>query len=285
MKSAISTAGLDVSDLTVSGRHGAVPVRRYTPDASTPGAAALVWMHGGGFAFGDLDMPESHAVAADVARAGRTVYAVDYRRVPMWNLFRAPRPGALTGVRYPIPVDDVVDAIEHAAVSGPVLAGGASAGACLAAGAALRLRTEGRGIPAGLVLAFGTFHATLPPLGDDVVMAKKGRGMSPSMADKMSWNYAGSLEAAQDPYALPGGHDLRALPPALSLTAETDTLRASGDAFARELAESGVPVEHSVIPGSRHGFLNKPGTAPYDDGIARIIAWLSTQDADRKEQS
>ena len=275
--------GLDVADLTIDGRHGTVPVRRYMPTApaAPQGASPFVWLHGGGFAFGHLDMPEAHAVACAIARSGRTVHSVDYRRVPMWNIFRSPHPGILKGTRYPVPLEDVIDAFTYVldASTVPVVLGGASAGACLAAAAAVRLRDENRPGPRGLVLAYGTFHGVLPALGPDVVMAKRGRGMGAKDANRMSWNYAGSLEALKDPHALPGGHDLRDLPTTLSIIAETDTLRASSGAFAEELAKAGVSVDHYVEPGSQHGFLNKPGTAPFEDAVARMNTWLNELDA------
>jgi len=70
------------------GSHG--PVRIYTPDraGNTPG---LVWMHGGAFIAGDLDMPEADCVARELAsRAETAVIRVDYRL-------------CAGGVTYPVP--------------------------------------------------------------------------------------------------------------------------------------------------------------------------------------
>ena len=54
---------------TVAGPHGPVPVRVYAPPTPAPpgGRPCLVWMHGGAFAWGDLDMPEAHEVARELA--------------------------------------------------------------------------------------------------------------------------------------------------------------------------------------------------------------------------
>ncbi|MFF1875922.1 alpha/beta hydrolase, partial [Kitasatospora herbaricolor] len=112
---AVSTLaeGLTITDEVAPGRHGDIPLRRYLPEQGAGAAATVVWAHGGGFAFGDLDMPESHAVACAIARAGREVVTVDYRRVPMWNIVLPPRKRALKGTRYPIPVDDLQDAFRY----------------------------------------------------------------------------------------------------------------------------------------------------------------------------
>src|SRR5688500_745801 len=73
-------------DAVVQGPHGPIPVRRYTPAAeavlnrSVPvRSAPIVWVHGGAFVKGDLDLPETHEVALALARAGFTVITVDYR--------------------------------------------------------------------------------------------------------------------------------------------------------------------------------------------------------------
>lgn len=127
-----------VSEATVPGPHGDVPVRVYLP-ANPAGARPrplFVWCHGGGWVGGDLDMPEADATAREVcARSGAAVVSVDYRL-------------ATAGVHYPVPVDDVLAAWTWAlqecsswgASPQRAVLGGASAGGNLAAGAALRLR-------------------------------------------------------------------------------------------------------------------------------------------------
>ena len=69
-----------VTDDTLDGPHGPLRVRLYRP-ASAAGVG-LVWAHGGGFAAGDLDMPEADGVARGLAERGITVVSVDYRLAP-----------------------------------------------------------------------------------------------------------------------------------------------------------------------------------------------------------
>src|SRR3954447_6398590 len=70
-----------IEDAEAPGPHGPVPVRIYRSRQLSSGRS-LVWAHGGGFASGDLDMPEAHVVAAELAsRSGAAVVSVGYRLV------------------------------------------------------------------------------------------------------------------------------------------------------------------------------------------------------------
>jgi len=85
-----------IEELAIPGPHGAVDARLYRPHPPHGQVRrALVWVHGGGFMAGDLNMPEAHLVAAELAvRADALVVSVGYRL-------------AVDGVRYPVPIDDV----------------------------------------------------------------------------------------------------------------------------------------------------------------------------------
>jgi acetyl esterase/lipase len=184
-----------------------------------------------------------------------------------------------------MPLEDVAaafKAVARAAADGGaqttrIALGGASAGACLAAAATYDLR-HSTPAPSALVLAYPSVHAQLPPLPPELRKKLRGpRGLwqfTPATVERMNRNYAGSLQSMNDPRAFPGGADLSQFPHTLILNAEFDTLRASGDAFASELGAHHVPVENEYLPGTRHGFLNKPGTDAMDAGLDRIASWL-----------
>ncbi|TPW78191.1 alpha/beta hydrolase [Schumannella soli] len=303
----------------VEGPHGPVPVRRYSPPADVAAIAPpLIWLHGGAFVSGGLDQLESHAVGLALAARGIPVTTVDYRLTGRTSFLR-PSPRARV-VRHPIPVDDVAavladarrrslaaatpwpgaesNAEADAASAGGVLLGGASAGACLAAAAALdALATRDtpdslagpdassaptpRALAApirGLLLAYGVFHAAMPPrsaeLRSRVTGYRRYTHIPPTYA-LMMLNYAGSRAALADPRAFPGGHPLAGLPPTLMLDADHDVLRASGERFAAELAEHAVPLERHVLPGSRHAFLHRPDDPDFARGIQLIAGWAA----------
>ncbi|MBT2502327.1 alpha/beta hydrolase fold domain-containing protein [Curtobacterium sp. ISL-83] len=159
-------------DRSVDGRHGPLPVRLYR--GTGPERASLVWVHGGAFSGGSLEQRESDAVARALARRGYVVLTVDYRLAPRWG-FRGPVRLAPSANRYPVPVDDVVDAFRDFAErqQDVPLLGGASAGACLAVSAAQSLRDSGA-LPKKLLLAYGTYHAALPPIPDEVRARTRG---------------------------------------------------------------------------------------------------------------
>ena len=263
-------------DEAAPGPHGPVPVRVYLPDGAATGRPCLVWMHGGAFVGGDLDMPEADWTARQVCeRAGAVVVSVDYRL-------------ANGGVHHPVPHDDVVAAIrwvrDGAADLGVdparISVGGASAGGNLAAGATLRLRDDDGWQPLALLLAYTTTHAVLPPAPAalEALMADVPALLrfSPEQRSFITRNYLGGPESAADGYAMPANAVLEGLCPVLVLNAEYDDLRVSGEAFAAELARAGVDVRQVLARGMLHGFLNtRPDLEPVGralDLLAEVVA-------------
>lgn len=57
------------------------------------------------------------------------------------------------------------------------------------------------------------------------------------------------------------------------INADRDAMRASGDQFAGELLAAGIDVEQHVLPGSRHGFLNRPRLDAFTIAIDLIASW------------
>jgi acetyl esterase/lipase len=258
--------------------HDLVPVRWYepTPIGPTVAGPTLLWLHGGGFFRGGLDQPEAHAVAQSLARHGMTVATVDYRLAPPPGLSWMKTRTGLSRGRFPLPLNDVLAAYRKVAARSPqgVILGGASAGACLAAAATLRAIDEGPP-PVGAVLAYGFFHARHQRTDDIQQRASGHRRITHSVwgLNAMNRNYAGSEAALANRLAFPGGHDLHQFPRTLSINAERDNMRASGDTFALELSAYGVDVQHHVLQGTRHAFLNKPGHDAFATAVSLIAKW------------
>ena len=264
---AVAPPAVDVRDDVAPGPHGRVPVRVYSPRGAAD-RPCLVWLHGGAFRMGDLDMPEADWTARQVCdRADAVVVSVDYRL-------------CVGGVTYPVPHDDAVAAVrwvrENAAALGVdparISLGGASAGGNLAAGAALRLRDEDGWVPAALLLAYTTLHAVVPPpspsLATLLTEIPRLLRFLPEDRRGITENYLGGPAGRADGYAMPGNSVLEGLCPVLLLNSEYDDLRASAEVFAGQLAAAGVDVRQVLVPGMLHGFLNlHPGVEPVDEAL------------------
>lgn len=275
-----------MNDTVLDGPHGPLRVRVYAP--ATPAGPGLVWLHGGGFMAGDLDMPEGDWVARSFAERGIAVVSVDYSLAPVPHEW-APRAGSSErgGVHYPVALDEVEHAFRWAVDSdlaaGPWALGGASAGGNLAAGAALRLSQGDGPVPALSVLAYPTLQA-VQGAPDAALRAALDANpdadrFGPDAVRGMYENYLGGSVDDAPIFAAPGSAtaaDLERFPATIMINGDTDELRVSGEAFAALLREAGVEVDASTEPGTVHGHLNRPeeaaATASLDRFAARILA-------------
>ncbi|MFK0258489.1 alpha/beta hydrolase [Streptomyces sp. NPDC090445] len=245
VSAAPDTSRMDVEDRTVPADPD-VAVRIYRPHPSRArqgGAGAVVWLHGGGFVFGDLDT--EHPWAARLADgSGAVVVSVDYRRSPE--------------NRFPAALDDAYAVLgwtaRHAAELGidpaRIAVGGHSAGGGLAAAVALRARDE-----QGPAICFQLLNQ---PGLDDRQQTWSARNFTDTpwfTRDKTTaaWrHYLGSQPAT--PYAAPArATDLSGLPPAYVATAEFCPNRDEDIEYALRLLQAGVPVELHQWPGTFHG--------------------------------
>lgn len=271
-------------------------VRVYPAAVASRPTPGLVWLHGGGFAGGDLDMPEADHVARTLADAGTTVLSVDYRLAPAAEGSTVPQ--SATGrerAHYPAASDDTMKAWEWAVAEAATLGvdtarlaiGGASAGANIAVGAVLRLIETGRALPALVLLAYPTLLAEQPEPDAALRAALDANPdadrFGPAAVLAMYENYLGGTTADAPLAAIPGrasADELAEFPPTLIVAGDIDELRVSSEHFARTLAAAGRHVEHLIEPGTDHGHLNRPhdGTAAsstLDRFAARLAALTS----------
>ncbi|MFK4762495.1 alpha/beta hydrolase [Microbacterium sp. ZW T5_45] len=291
-----------MSDRILDGPHGPLRVRVYAP--LTPAGPGLVWLHGGGFMGGDLDMPEGDWVARAFAERGIAVVSVDYSLAPVPHELAQPAGSSERGgVHHPVALDEVEHAFRWAVDSdlatGPWALGGASAGGNLAAGAALRLSHAAGPVPALAVLAYPTLQAVQgepdAALRDALDANPDADRFGPDAVRGMYENYLGGPVDDAPIYAVPGtasAADVARFPPTIMINGDTDELRVSGEAFGALLRSAGVDVDISIEPGTVHGHLNRPeeaaASASLDRFAARILSLTSLDtslDSDIKEQS
>jgi acetyl esterase len=229
--------------------HGDMPsvrLRIYRPDAGGNGAG-LMHIHSGGWVVGDLDF--EHAGNLELVRAlGVSVVSVDYRLAPEHP--------------YPAGLDDCCRAWRWLVASADGLGidparialTGASAGAALSVGVALRCRDGALAMPCGLCLQD-------PALDDRLTNASSAFEGTPCIdRTRMArvWDaYLGPGIRGTDAvpgYAAPARvKDLRGLPPTYLSASEFDPVRDDGLAFGMALAAAGVATELHLYPGTYHG--------------------------------
>ncbi|QRY47799.1 alpha/beta hydrolase [Mycolicibacterium boenickei] len=237
-----------VADHQVPVDNGRIDVRVYRPDASEP-LPLLVYAHGGGFVFCDLDSHDG--LCRNLANlVPAVVVSVDYRLAPEH--------------RWPTAAEDLYAAtrwaVDHAADFGAdpsrVVVGGDSAGGNLAAVTTLMARDRGGPDLAAQLLLYPVISADF----DTDSYRLFGRGFyNPRPALQWYWDqYVPQVGDRQNPYASPLHGNLRGLPPAVVILAGHDPLRDEGIAYADALEAAGVPVTRRAFEGGIHGFMTMP---------------------------
>ena len=237
-----------VTDHQVPVDNGRIDVRVYRPEASEP-LPLLVYAHGGGFVFCDLDSHDG--LCRNLANLiPAVVVSVAYRLAPEH--------------RWPTAAEDLYAAtrwaVDHAADFGTdpsrVVVGGDSAGGNLAAVTTLMARDRGGPDLAAQLLLYPVIAADF----DTDSYRLFGQGFyNPRPALQWYWDqYVPQVADRRHPYASPLAGDLSGLPPAVVVLAGHDPLRDEGIAYADALEEAGVPVTRRPFDGGIHGFMTMP---------------------------
>jgi acetyl esterase len=231
-----------------------IPLRLYEPEGLAAPGPGLVFFHGGGFVMGSIDTHDGAcrylATEADVR-----VVSVEYRLAPEH--------------RFPAAVEDAMAAFAHVRsnpadfglLPGRIAVGGDSSGGNLAAVVAhAGARGEIPGPAFSLLLNPATdAHGRHPS------QELFGLGFRLDTAER-DWyrdRYLVDLDLCRDPRASVIYDDqLTGLPPTYIATSGFDPLRDEGEAYARRLADAGVPVILRRHTGLLHGFASRAGVDP-----------------------
>ncbi|TQF74649.1 alpha/beta hydrolase [Rhodococcus spelaei] len=257
-----------VEDRTIPGPASEIPVRIYrpAPELDSESSPVIVFAHGGGFVFCDLDTHDGicRAMANGV---GAVVVSVDYRLAP-----ESPWPAA---------PDDVYAAVEWAAAHAEELGAdaerlvvaGDSAGGNLAAVVALMSRDRsGPSIAAQLLL----YPVIAADFGTPSYRQFATGFYNTRAAMEWYWDQYAPVADRRHPYASPLQADLAGLAPAVVVTAGCDPLCSEGDAYADALAAHGVPVTHRRYDDAIHGFMTL--TVLTVAGLAQKQAWADLRE-------
>jgi acetyl esterase len=244
-----------VRDLQIGTDDGALRARHYASAERTEKPPLLVYYHGGGFMFGDLDTHDG-VCRLLCAHSGAHVLAIDYRLAPE-HPFPAAADDARAALRW---------AVEHAEELGAdparVGVGGDSAGGNLAAVTAQLAARDGGPAPVLQLLIYPVTDFTRRT-GRSRELFAEGFLLTSSEMEWFEDNYLGaSREAASDPRVSPLlGEDLGGLAPAIVVTAAFDPLRDEGEAYAHALRAAGTPVTLRRFRGFIHAFINLGGVS------------------------
>jgi acetyl esterase len=244
-------------------RVGDLAGRLYVPTGASSPGPLLVFFHGGGWVYGDLDSHDPPCRFL-TERSGVRVLSVAYRLAPEHP--------------FPAGADDAVAAyrwvVEHAASLGADVTrlgvGGDSAGGNLAA--VVALDAARRGLPLALqVLVYPATDATTRRRSRELF--GKDLYLTEEFMDQVLPMYVPDEADRADPRVSPLLAEVPdGLAPAYVATAGFDPLRDEGEAYARRLADAGVPVELRRFTDQIHGFLNVVGAGRSAKAAAAEIA-------------
>ncbi len=240
-----------VENRTIADSGGELPVRVYTPFGVGP-FPVLVYFHGGGYVFGDLDTVDSICRILTKG-ANCVIVSVAYSLAPEH--------------KFPAAIEDGYAATlwvaENAgAINGDVsriAVGGESAGGNLAAVVALMARDRLQPSLAYQLLIYPSTQLGLLPT-ESRRLYGENYFLTTDSIDWFAEQYLPDKEDGKNAYISPLlAEDLTNLPPGLIITAELDPLRDEGEAYGDRLQKAGVAVKVSRYPGTIHGFINLAG--------------------------
>ena len=271
---------LEIHDGSLPGEGGSIGYRYYRPlKASELDAPCLIYYHGGGMVFGDLNSHDPICRTTAI-EANCIVISVDYRLAPEH--------------KFPAAVIDAWSAfnwvIEYSACFGvdaeKIAVGGDSAGGNLATVVSLMARDREGLQPCLQWLIYPntdmTHPRSAPPGGsinrfaNDYFLTKHGliwiqEQYLKSDEDRLDWR-ASPIKSL----------NLKGVAPAFIQTAGFDPLKDEGIAYALRLKEAGVKLEMIDYPGMIHGFIRGIGVLDVarmaiDDGVAASKSAFATQ--------
>ena len=253
-----------VTHQLIPSTRGELLARVFTPDGDGP-FPIVVYFHGGGWVIANLDVYEPSCRALCNA-AEAIVVSVAYRQAPEH--------------KYPAAVEDAHDALQWVmqnaetvfdGIPNRVVVAGESAGGNLATVACLKARDEGGQLPIAQLLIYPVTDARMNAPSYD-----EHRDAKPLNSAMMAWFWKHYLERdsqGQEPYASPLlAESLRGVPPAIVITADNDPLRDEGEAYARCLADDGVPVQSRCFLGVMHEFFGLGGAVSKAADAVRFAA-------------
>jgi acetyl esterase/lipase len=258
---AAEPTGVTYEEITIDGPAGELPAIWCIPlDGADD--RVILYTHGGGFV---TNTRHSHRkLAGHLAKAtGCRALVLEYRLAPEAT-FPAQLEDAIAAHQWLI---DQGIAAEHIATAGD------SAGGNLATAIALKLREDGRPLPAAVV-GFSPWY-DLEGTGSTMdTNADKDAFVQRPVVEHLGGQFIGT-GSLKDPLANPTYADLAGLPPLFLTVGSHETLQDSVEQFADRAKNAGVEVTLEVAEGMQHVYPFMAGRAPEADAtISDAGRWL-----------
>lgn len=233
-----------VTNTTVPGPAGRIPVRVYKPRGTGP-FPVIVYFHGGGWVIAGIQGYDASARALTNA-AQAIVVSVGYRMAPE-HKFPAAHEDSYAATQW---------VMRNAGAWGGdtrrVAVAGESAGGNLAAAVCLMARDRRGMMPVHQLLVYPIANYAF-----NTQSYRENATAKPLNRAMMMWFFRQYLRTPADgrnPYVSILRANTSNLPPATVVLAEIDPLRSEGAAYAWKLRRSGVPVRYMLYRGVTHEF-------------------------------
>lgn len=242
-----------------------IPIRIFYPK-NRKHEEHVIYIHGGGWALGDVDTYTSACVNL-ANHLNRVIYLIDYRKAP-----EHPYPAAFEDCL------QVVKVLQEPTIEGKkrkFILMGDSAGGNLAAAVSLKLKQEEMPLAYKQVLIYPlTYweHSENSPF-ESVRTNGYDYGLTIKKITEYMEMYVPNEEERKSPYVAPlMANDLSNQPDTLVITAEFDPLRDEGEEYGRALKRAGNTVQIRRILESVHGFITYP---PYVEPLSEAYELMN----------
>ena len=200
----------------------------------------ILYLHGGGYACGDLEYAKGFASRLAVEYGMRTL-CIEYRLAP-----ENPYPAAL---------DDALETYQYLLKKGyhpeQIVLCGESAGGGLCYALCLRLVKENLPLPGGVIAISPWTDLTMSGQSYDA-----NRHRDPSMSRELLEFYASAYtKEPLDPYASPLFADLSGMPPSLIFVGDDEIMKSDSEEMHKLLLSAGCHSELIIAPERWHGYL------------------------------
>ncbi|KTC68060.1 alpha/beta hydrolase [Legionella birminghamensis] len=226
-----------------------IKVRIYKPNKESSNLPALIYCHGGGFVFGDLEFLDYTCRFLSKA-ANCLVVAVDYRRAPE-HKFPAAHNDCYDVIRY------VQKHAQEFGGNGKVAIGGDSAGGNIAASICHQAKKN-----KDVNISFQLLYYPWVDLNNTMPSDKtyeSGYFLETASLHWMRKQYLGKPEDEKSPEANPQFQtDFKNLPPALVIAAECDPIHDDAKRYYEKLVEGGNKAQFIEFGGILHDFCALP---------------------------